>query len=311
VLRCNNAQVEAQDIYEEANTVNSRSLLLAAVLCFAAFAALAQDAAPVKQDPAVVRKYLARRAEYAVKIEKGWRDTFKESGQLPRINGRKDEFELPPLEAPAKEHLGKSNPETLIPQLKKQLKRLVKEAARRDLDRSEKREAKKQAAKIRTSLGYIKRRKVEFQKAYDLQQGARKELLEKQLAKLRTDPLTSYFMIGDRRNNAGPALAVGRFGLFLNDFSGDTNIHVQQVISGTLALVSYIDPRSVRVRFRSPLFQLKGVPTSKWANDTSIKLPGFFHVSGTTTYNTVSGGTNTVFVVEPFDPVAALKSVKQ
>jgi hypothetical protein len=46
---------------------------------------------------------------------------------------------------------------------------------------------------------------------------------------------------------------------------------------------------------------LRGFPTKNYANDLVIKLDDTVEVTGNQSYDTVSGGKNTVFVVESFD----------
>lgn len=51
---------------------------------------------------------------------------------------------------------------------------------------------------------------------------------------------------------------------------------------------------------RSAVYWLNGVPTNRFSDGRSIELDGFYAVTGNRTYET-DEGTNTVFVVEPFD----------
>jgi hypothetical protein len=45
----------------------------------------------------------------------------------------------------------------------------------------------------------------------------------------------------------------------------------------------------------------QGFDTSKWSNKTDVVLPGPLWISGNSSYQTVTGATNTVLLVEPFD----------
>ncbi len=286
-------------------------LSLTLLLCLIAVSVHAEDKLslvaktprPPKPDAAVVRKYLAMRAEYAADIEKQWRDDFEKTGRLPGEDESENAPETPPLDAPAKEHLGKSNPDTLIPQLQKELTRLVKRSSSRELDRAEKREAKKQATRVRISLGYIKRHKEEFRKAL----GNPKQKLEKLIADMHKSPLTEYFKIADFNREREPVFTTGRFGKLFVDKQKTDNIFVLKVINKSSAIVTVSNPERNNV---SDPFHIEGISTKGFESKGNYFVDGFFYVSGKMTYTTVTGD-HVWFVVDRFDPVAAMKSIKQ
>lgn len=76
-------------------------------------------------------------------------------------------------------------------------------------------------------------------------------------------------------------------------------VHVVNVIDGKSALVKrgyYLGTEYV-----TQILMVKNLDTSKWSNKSDVRLPGTLWVSGNATYETVTGSTNTVLVVEPFD----------
>jgi len=263
---------------------------------------VAKTPRPPKPDAAVVRKYLAMRAEYAADIEKQWRDDFEKTGRLPGEDESENAADTPPLDAPAKEHLGKSNPDTLIPQLQKELTRLVKLSSNRELDRAEKREAKKQATRVRISLSYIKRHKEEFRKAI----GDPKQKLEKLIADMHKSPLTEYFKIGYIARDQTPRFELGQFGMLFVNENNKSDLYVLKVIDRSTALVSIFNPEGTK---STGPFHLEGISTDGYKSKGSYLISGFFYVSGKMIYATVTGEHN-VFVVDRFDPIAAMKSVK-
>jgi len=310
LLRRHNARVK-NNVFPGLNTMNRRFLLLAVVLCFVTSNATSQGAAPVKQDPAVVRKYLAMRAKIAAKIEKQWRDDFEKTGRLPGEDESEDATDTPPLDAPAKEHLGKSNPDTLIPQLQKELTRLVKLSSNRELDRAEKREAKKQATRVRISLAYIKRHKEEFRKAF----AGRIAKLEPYVKAMSEKTFESYFQIYEVGKKGWPWVIEGRFGRLPGQDSPEPNIKIFRIIDESSAIARFLDSDVVKSGW---YFEIRGISTKDFRAGDDVHLSGFFHVSGVSRH--LSKDVLKAFdylqdspirILRPFDPVAALNSVKQ
>jgi len=60
-----------------------------------------------------------------------------------------------------------------------------------------------------------------------------------------------------------------------------------------------LGPREMLVSIDSDFFKLRDVATDDVADDQNLHLKGLFFVCETETYNTVIGGTNTVYVLEP------------
>jgi hypothetical protein len=60
------------------------------------------------------------------------------------------------------------------------------------------------------------------------------------------------------------------------------------------------DLRTVRKKIEHRVW-LRGFPTAKLANGSAATIEGLVEVTGNKTYETVLGGSDTVFVIEPFD----------
>lgn len=79
----------------------------------------------------------------------------------------------------------------------------------------------------------------------------------------------------------------------MGKFDIGTKLRVIQVINKTTAILEY--------GRNGVMLYLQGFDTSKQVNDSYVSVTIPVWVSGTKTYNTPSGGTNTVFLVEPLD----------
>lgn len=64
-------------------------------------------------------------------------------------------------------------------------------------------------------------------------------------------------------------------------------------------VVQVLGPNQMLVSIDSGVFKLNDVATADVANRQTIRLNGFFLVQQTETYETVAGGTNTVYILEP------------
>lgn len=108
-------------------------------------------------------------------------------------------------------------------------------------------------------------------------------------------------------------LTIGDFGQI---YAGTPRVNVQQVVDANTMLirVSYSVPafkilgsqpgrQTVVESFQTEQITLmvKGVSTKGATDGAGFDLPQVFEVTGTKTYRTVGGGSNTVFVVEPLD----------
>ncbi len=229
------------------------------------------------QDPAVVQKYLTMRAELADQIEKQWRDKFEKTGRIPGEDENKDTPEAPTLDSPAKEHLGISNPKTLIPEMQKELRRLVKLSSSRELNRAAKRETKKQATKVRISLGYIKRHKEEFQKAFD----GPKQKLEKLIADMKKSTLAEHFEIAEIDEYETPWLRLGRFGALFDDGRATPNIKIRNIINDSSVIASFVGNDKHKGGW---IFEIAGISTKGFKGGETRFIPGFFYVSELSTY---------------------------
>lgn len=92
---------------------------------------------------------------------------------------------------------------------------------------------------------------------------------------------------------------VGQFGRFQEN--GGPNMRVKQVVSQREAIVSHLFrglSSNVKV---SREFILRGYPTKDWVDGLDVLVTDFFEISGTETYETVTGASKTVFLVEPFN----------
>lgn len=94
------------------------------------------------------------------------------------------------------------------------------------------------------------------------------------------------------------SMKVGDWGLFAVTGKG---VHAGQTGFYPFKIVQVLDAHSALVRpvASDVLFMLKGVSTKGWTDGSETPLEDLFEVTGTTTYDTVSGATRTVFVVEP------------
>ncbi len=287
--------------------MNRRFLLLVAALCVVASVALAQDAAEIARKAAITRKvkitrmYLAARAKLADEIEARWRDRFEKTMRLPGEDKSKDASEAPALDAPAKEHLGISDPDTLTPRLQKELTRLVKLSSSRELDRSEKREVKKQATKVRVSLAYIKRNQEEFQKAFR----GRRQKLEKLIREMKESPLVEHFMLMIPNESGVGQFEIGQLGLLPAPGTDRTNLTVRDVYDDQTAVVYFSRNKEYRVSGAS--FVLRGIPTDGWKKGSNVRVKGFFCIYA----NVGSAPEFPVFFLVLFDPVAAMKEVEK
>jgi hypothetical protein len=64
-------------------------------------------------------------------------------------------------------------------------------------------------------------------------------------------------------------------------------------------VIQVLGPDQMLVSIDSGIFKLNQVATADVANRQTIRLDDFFLVRGTETYETVAGGTNTVYILEP------------
>ncbi len=88
-------------------------------------------------------------------------------------------------------------------------------------------------------------------------------------------------------------------------------VFVEQILGPSEALVRCSfhvnvvvtrDKQSVtEVVHQRPLFKMRGVPTSEWAESNDVELLGAFEVAGTERYKTVEGRWTTVQILKPFD----------
>jgi hypothetical protein len=84
---------------------------------------------------------------------------------------------------------------------------------------------------------------------------------------------------------------------------------VQVIDKDSLILKAYYTEQST-LAFTESILMVKGVSTEGVTDNSAIKLPMPFEVVGTETYRTVNG-TNTVFVITPFDEAKIVKFLKQ
>lgn len=73
-----------------------------------------------------------------------------------------------------------------------------------------------------------------------------------------------------------------------------------------------VDDDEVLLRiFKDTILYFKGVATEGMVDGEYINLDGAYHSTGTTTYETASGGSKTVRVIEPFDTSEADEIIKE
>jgi hypothetical protein len=126
---------------------------------------------------------------------------------------------------------------------------------------------------------------------------AREESVKELTSKI--DQLTKDIKsIDDRESVVFPNLSgnmeVGDFGVFFGN-----KIRVSQIIDAKTMRAELVDPR-VGVNKRINVM-VRGMSTSGMVDDQTFACETVFEVTGTETYNTAIGGTQTVFVLKPLD----------
>jgi hypothetical protein len=94
--------------------------------------------------------------------------------------------------------------------------------------------------------------------------------------------------------NLSGNMKVGDFGVFFGN-----KIRVSQIIDAKTMRAELVDPR-VGVNKRINVM-VRGMSTSGMVDDQTFACDTVFEVTGTETYNTAIGGTQTVFVLKPLD----------
>lgn len=176
----------------------------------------------------------------------------------------------------------------------------------------------------------LERKKQAFLAAMEAYRASEIERLQTQLARLprkhrsRKQLVAALRRARDPKTVALPPLSLGMEVGHVGRFTPNHSLSCEQVVSATEMLVEvrYSGTQTV-MKSRRPgaaatidnvyaatvpvtatkLVLLRGLPTKGIAADSPVD-PGryFLEVTGTETYDTVLGGTNTVFVLEPLDP---------
>jgi hypothetical protein len=72
-------------------------------------------------------------------------------------------------------------------------------------------------------------------------------------------------------------------------------------LSGGVKVLQILGKSRCLIEFDGREYVLKNVATNEWRDGQYVPPAGVFYISGNETYDLTSGGTNTVFVVEPAD----------
>jgi hypothetical protein len=126
---------------------------------------------------------------------------------------------------------------------------------------------------------------------------AREEAVKELTAKV--EQLTQEIKSIDKRESVvfpklSANMKVGDFGIFFGN-----KIRVSQIIDTKTMRAELVDPR-VGVNKRINVM-VRGMSTSGMVDDQTFACDTVFEVTGTETYNTAIGGTQTVFVLKPLD----------
>jgi hypothetical protein len=80
---------------------------------------------------------------------------------------------------------------------------------------------------------------------------------------------------------------------------GDTGTLATKNSSGNFQVFQVVGKKDVLIKGDGVTFRLQGYPTEKMVEGKSVDLPGYFKVTGNNTYETSTGATKTVLVIEP------------
>lgn len=263
-----------------------------------AFASLAHAQ---KTPPENVRRFLADREAELKRIESQWRNDFAQHGLLPveMQEVQQDTADPFPVALRKKtESLGLVDPAAAIEALETKLKETEAAIKDRSTPRTMLAGLRAESRRLTAEIRKASAGKEQAAATYQAKMAERRASLESALAEhRRTFSYSGISFYG----KVPPQLQVGQIGRFI--LSPRPNIRVRQVLGPEEALVAYqrIDGKTY------PMFLLRGFSTAGWADDTEVKFTRVGEVTGTHSYETAGGGTNTVFVVEPFDVAAAEK----
>jgi len=80
---------------------------------------------------------------------------------------------------------------------------------------------------------------------------------------------------------------------------GDKGALANKDPSGRFVVLQLVGKKDALIKGDGVTFRLQGHPTEHMAEGKSVDLPGYFKVTGTNTYETGSGASKTVLVIEP------------
>ncbi len=100
---------------------------------------------------------------------------------------------------------------------------------------------------------------------------------------------------------SGDELAVGSIGYIC--------FAVQGTVSYQARVQQILDEHNMLVRIGGTLLWLRGCSTTGLVTDATISLRRVMRVTGTTTYDTITGGTHTAFVIEPVDTAPHMEAI--
>lgn len=78
-----------------------------------------------------------------------------------------------------------------------------------------------------------------------------------------------------------------------------------------IPVVQVIDETSMLCEILNAIVMVEGISTRGIADDTVVDLKPVVQVTDTVTYDTASGGTNTVFVLRPFDTAPVIRLLRE